>query len=176
MVIPPGVRLAGNKARGYMKARTTQPVRRFNKVEYSLQQVASLLLLHYLKENLGQQQQLYILHPVNILCLYTGARTKDLRVEQLNIPASEQIKHSRVNQLDLTHTALQSTSQYMEHNQPSDTQHNHHLVSDFCLLLPALPLQHAHVPRLLTITPEGSAKHFWNVSQDPHHDDKILKS
>ena len=43
----PEVRLAGNKARGYNKARTTQPVRRFNKVEYNLQQVASLSLPHY---------------------------------------------------------------------------------------------------------------------------------
>ena len=43
----PGVRLAGSKARGYTKARTTQPVRRFNKTEYNLQQVASLSLLHY---------------------------------------------------------------------------------------------------------------------------------
>ena len=43
----PGGRLAGNKARGYTKAGTTQPVRRFSKVEYNLQQVASLWLLHY---------------------------------------------------------------------------------------------------------------------------------
>ena len=55
----PGVRLAGNKARGYTKSRTTWPVRRFNKVEYNLQQVTSLSLLHYLTENLGKQQQPY---------------------------------------------------------------------------------------------------------------------
>ena len=33
----PGVRLAGNKARGYTKGGTTQPVRRFNETEYNLQ-------------------------------------------------------------------------------------------------------------------------------------------
>ena len=31
----------GNKSRGYTKARTTQPVRRFNKAEYNLQEVVS---------------------------------------------------------------------------------------------------------------------------------------
>ena len=43
---PPGVRLAGNKARGYIESRTTQPVRRLNKTEYNLQQVISLSLLY----------------------------------------------------------------------------------------------------------------------------------
>ena len=38
---PPGVRLACTKAGGYTKARTTWPVRRLNKAEYNLQQVAS---------------------------------------------------------------------------------------------------------------------------------------
>ena len=49
---PLGDRLAGNKARGYTMARTTQPVRTFNKVECNLQQVASWSLLHYKRENL----------------------------------------------------------------------------------------------------------------------------
>ena len=34
-------------------------------------------------------------------------------------------------------------------------------------------MQHAHVPRAQTVTPEGSVKHFWNVPQDTHHDNKI---
>ena len=47
---PPGVRLADNKAKGYAKDRTTWPVRRLNKVEYNLQQVASLAWLHNYRE------------------------------------------------------------------------------------------------------------------------------
>ena len=44
---PQGIRLAGNKARGYTKAGTTWPVRRSNKAEHNLQQVFSLSLLNY---------------------------------------------------------------------------------------------------------------------------------
>ena len=54
--------------------------------------------------------------------------------------------------------------------------HNHYLVSDFCLLSPAPPLQHTHVTRLQTITPEGSAKNIWNVLQNSWHGDWIQKS
>ena len=43
----PGVRLPGDKARGYTKSRTIQAAGRLIKVEYNLQQIASLSLLHY---------------------------------------------------------------------------------------------------------------------------------
>ena len=68
----------GNKARGYTQARKTCPVRRVNKTEYNLQQVTSLSLLHYYRENLGQQQQ-YPLHresctscTLNTMCIHSN--------------------------------------------------------------------------------------------------------
>ena len=64
-----------------------------------------------------------------ILYLHIGSVMRDLTMEQSKIPV---IKHD--NWCDLTQTAWQSPSWYIKGDQPSNTQHNHCLVSDFHLL------------------------------------------
>ena len=55
----------------------------------------------------------------DILHLYTGAMTKDLKVEQLKIHSSKKIKLSPVNQFDLTYTASHSPSPTQKMTNPA---------------------------------------------------------
>ena len=64
----------------------------------------------------------------------------------------------------------------MEDDQPNNAWYNHCMVSDLCLRYHVELLQHTHVPRTQTVTPEGSAKHPSKVPQNPHHDNEIWKS
>ena len=68
-----------------------------------------------------------------IIHLYTGVMMTDLTVEQSKIPASKQIKHLPVT--DWISTTLLHEAPHLHRRQLTQhAHHNHHLVSDFCLL------------------------------------------
>ena len=71
----------------------------------------------------------------HILYLYSGAMMRHLAVEQLKIPGGKQIKCLPVTTGRISPTMLHKAPQdTQEEDQPSNAQHNHCLVSDFCLL------------------------------------------
>ena len=100
------------------------------------------------------KQQSYTLP--TIMYLYTGAMMTDLAADsQRYLPVNRSSTH-----LSLTGSHLHHFAESLTCTEDNHTHHNHCLVSDFCLLSPVPPPHQAHVPRLQTITPDGSAKHL----------------
>ena len=104
----PGVKLAGNRARGYTKARTTQPARRVNLSK--IQPITSCFLttapllegepwsptsaIPLPRES--HTSRTFMLGVSGILYVYTGAMMEDLTVEQSKIPASPHLITDRI--------------------------------------------------------------------------------
>ena len=104
--------------------------------------------------------------------LYTGALMRDLTVDsQRYLPVNRSSAH-----LSLIGSHLHYFAKPLTCTEDNHAHHYHCLVSDFCILSPALPLLHTHVLKPQTITPDGSAKHLWSAPQDTWHGDQIWKS
>ena len=127
-----------------------------------------------------QGAQAVILHPLSratILCLHMGT-ADSLYLYTVAVMRDLAMNGSRYLPVDRSSALLSPIGSHPHHfpkpltcTEDDDAHHNHCLVSEFCFLSPTQPMQHVHVPRPQTITPEGSVKHLWNAPQDTWHGD-----